>query len=59
MASKQKIVAQALADLGEHALSAFVTSLDDGHLSFSIVVQPAGLKEYWETIRSLGQSCAP
>ena len=44
---KKDLVAQALADLGEYALSAFVTSLDDGHSSFSTVVRPAGLKEYW------------
>ena len=56
--SKKDIVAQAFADLEEYALSAFVTSLNDGHSSFSTDVQPAGLKEYWETIRSLGGSHA-
>ena len=56
--SKKEIVAQALVDQGEYALSAFVTSLDNGHSSFSTVVPPAGLKEYWETIRSLGGSHA-
>ena len=55
---KKEIVSQALADLGEYALSAFVSSLNDGHSSFSTVVRPAGLKEYWETVRSLGGSHA-
>ena len=56
--SKKVIVAQALADQGENALSAFVMSLDDGHASFVTVIPPAGLKEYWETIRPIGGSHA-
>ena len=52
--SKRDIVAQALADKGNFALSAFVTSLDNDHPSLSIVVPPKGLKEYWTNIRSQG-----
>ena len=53
-AQSKKTVAQALIDQEHLALSAFVTSLNDGHPSLSVVVPPAGLKEYWETIRSQG-----
>ena len=54
--SRKEIVAQTLADQGDFALSAFVTSLYKEHPSLSIVVQSAGLKEFWETIRSQGGS---
>ena len=52
--NKREIVAQALADQGDVALSAFVTSLDNDHPSLPVVVPPKGLKEYWTTIRSQG-----